>query len=115
MVEALYQNPGLPLAASFLFGTVAGLLLAAWIIYLHWMIERHMQRQGSTIRGHAALEEAALEIDEDKMLCAVCWEGRHPGKEWSFQRRSFCREHLRSEEEPAIPIHDAENKVYALE
>lgn len=91
------QNPGLTLTAIFLFGIAVGLLLAAWIAQLFWMIERHSERLRSAKREHAALgalEEAAIEINDDQMLCAQCWEERHPSHVWGFQRRTLCIEHL---------------------
>ncbi len=116
MIETFYRNPGLTLAAIFLFGMVAGLLLAAWMIYLYWMIERHIARHNSAIREQAALkalEEAAIEIDEDKMLCAVCWEERHPGQQWHFRRRTLCIDHLLHEPGEATTA-PANEREYAL-
>lgn len=97
VIDAFYRNPGLILTASFFFGTVAGLLLTAGIATLSQRSELHTQRQWHLIRERAAYEtlmEETIEIDEDKMLCATCWEERHPGLRWGFQRRTLCIEHL---------------------
>ena len=119
MIEYVYANPGLALLTSFLFGTTTGLLLAAWLIYLSGVIERYLTRRASKKREQAALkarEVKPVEIDDDKMLCALCWEERHPGQQWPLGRRTLCIDHLQGklleDAEDALPA--AHIHEYAL-
>ena len=114
----IQQKPELILVALFLFGMVAGLLLAAWIIYLYWQIGKGIERLRRAIqkqRALRALEEAAIEIDDDKMICAACWQERHPGERWYLGRRTLCIQHLLEEGEPATATESTEDQTYALQ
>ena len=117
MSDAWQQNPGLILAAVFLFGIAVGLLLAVWIIHLMRWIEKYARTQSKEHKEAIALkmlEEAPIEIDEDRMLCADCWEERHPGYRWSFQRRTRCIQHLIQEQEFAQTAMTIYSKEYAF-
>ena len=91
------QEPGLILFAVFAYGTVTGLLLAVGIAALDRFTRRHMDKRSRAREKYAALlarAEQPVEIDDDCMLCPVCWESRHPGQTWSLRIGSFCMEHL---------------------
>jgi hypothetical protein len=111
----LYQFPGLLLLAIFAFGLVAGLLLAVGIMYLSWFLGRQTDKRSRANEERAALEALAehpVEIDDTRMLCARCWEDRHPGQVWSLRiSPPLCAEHQHA----ACPEQDREDQhAYVL-
>lgn len=107
VIDTFYQNPRLTLVVIFLYGVAVGLFLAALMTYLYWYLERRINKQSSANQEKAALnalEEVVIEVDEDRMLCAICWEERHPGSIWSLGRRALCAKHLMSEQEAGEQI-----------
>ena len=113
MIDSIYQHPGEALFASFLFGTVAGLLIAVVIIWVIWTLEQVLRYREKLARARQepTARVAPLVSDEDHMPCAICWEKRHPGLSWGFKRRTLCMEHLTSELGPA----QEEYQEYALQ
>ncbi len=109
----VYQLPGLILLAIFAFGIVAGLLLAVGTTHLYWLMGRQTDKRSRANEERAALQalaEQPVEIDDDRMLCARCWEDRHPGQVWSLHIGSpLCAEHRHT----ALPEQD--QHVYALQ
>src|SRR5437763_11455968 len=110
MLNSFY--PGSTLIVMLFLGVLWGQLLMAWWLYLPWVIsrqrrarrreaalatlrrfveevivserKRHEGRQtGISIAQFSALG-AAEAIEEDRMLCTVCWKERHPGSLWPF-------------------------------
>jgi hypothetical protein len=87
------QHPGL----VFIDGIAIGILLMVWIIHLYQIMKRHTTRRSQAIEERVALkalEASPVEIDDDRMLCPICWESKHPGQAWSLRIGSHCREHL---------------------
>jgi hypothetical protein len=93
----MHQYSGLVLLAVFADGFVAGMLLVAWIIQFRQTLRRYTIRRKRAIEEQAALralEERPVEIDDDCMLCPLCWEDRHPGQVWwSVHIGSYCAKH----------------------
>jgi hypothetical protein len=107
MINQAYQHS----VVIFLFGIATGLLLAISIGQscglLRTEASDHRRRQKETERGDSgkhslrsirrAIPEEIPEIEDDRMLCVLCWEERHPGLHWPFGRYlgkyTFCTEH----------------------
>ncbi len=102
----------------FLLGLFAGLLLALWSIYLYWISRRHKNRQLTRKKEQEALnalEEQPIEIDDEGMICAHCWEDRHPGQLWSLRRRILCVKHLLQNDQGDTSRQDKHTQTYALQ
>lgn len=99
MLEQLAAHPIVP----YMFGITTGLFLALCLIqveqvFRNWYSQRQQNKLEQIALRQAALRararEEATEIDDDRMMCAVCWEQRHPGIAWPWQRRTLCIDHL---------------------
>ncbi len=107
--------PGLMLMAMFLLGVLWGILLMGWCFYLPWIIKRQSQALPKRVTL-ASMKEAPLEVDDGSIICAVCWEERHPGMLWPFHctalQSTLCKAH-----KEVLPITDEavlEEVFYAL-
>lgn len=94
------------LTAAFVLGLAGGLILAAWIIQIYWMLSKRTEKRHRAIQEEIALKALAgqpVEIDESRMLCAVCWEERHPGQTWSLTwLTQRCKKHQTAESACAL-------------
>jgi len=101
MIESFYENPWPMLTAAFVLGLAGGLILAAWMIQIYWILSKRTKRWNQAIQEEMALRvlvEQPIEIDEDRMICAICWQERHPGQIWMLTwLTQHCKKHLDTE------------------
>jgi hypothetical protein len=93
----LYQHPGTTLLIGFLLGTTDMFLIAIARTRIARALARRRKRRAKARQEAAALqahEEAPIEVEDDRIACPLCWEGRHPGQHWPFRRYIACRDHL---------------------
>jgi hypothetical protein len=97
VIESFYQHPGLTLLATLTFGITVGLLLAAWILHLALICERYARNRSRKAAIHAETQNPREEIpvDDERMICRVCWEARHPGQRWAWRWQTLCQKHLK--------------------
>jgi hypothetical protein len=103
---------GWMLTTIYLAGTGTGILGVTAFHALRRKYTDHLQHRQGAIQEIQAYEEQPDQIEDDRIVCPHCWEGRHPGQLWSMRSYAPCLEHI--SERQGLAEEDQHSREVAL-
>jgi hypothetical protein len=104
------------LTTIYLAGTGTGILGVIALQTLRRTCAHHLQHRQRAIQELGAIqvhEEAPDLVEDDRITCPQCWEGKHPGQLWPMRSYAPCHEH--TNEQPGAADEDQPSTEVALQ